>query len=76
MGDEVDGSKDDMETKMGKKKKKVDRKKYIPFKVCWCLPIIPRLKRLFANTGTTKLMSWHTKERTKDAMLKHPTDSP
>lgn len=37
----------------------------VPFKVVWYLPIIPRLKRLFANPKEAKRMRWHKEERKK-----------
>ncbi|XP_023756321.1 uncharacterized protein LOC111904846 [Lactuca sativa] len=46
-----------------------------PAKVLWYLPIIPRLKRLFANAKDAKLMRWHA-ERTIDNKIRHVADSP
>ena len=40
----------------------------------WYFPIIPRLKRLFVNKKSTKLMRWHAKRHVNDGKLKHPTD--
>ena len=80
--DEVmdDSSKDDLETESGKKNKKKKKKKKanqdVPIIVCWYLPIVPRLKRLFANPDTSKLMRWHAEECIKDNKLWHPADSP
>ena len=34
-----------------------------PTKVCWYLPIIPRFKRLFANTDDAKNLTWHAYDR-------------
>ncbi|XP_027362812.1 uncharacterized protein LOC113870421 [Abrus precatorius] len=43
-------------------------------KVLWYLPIVFRLKRLFANADNAKLMRWHEDERKCDGQLRHPTD--
>ncbi|KAL6646663.1 hypothetical protein ACP70R_015740 [Stipagrostis hirtigluma subsp. patula] len=45
-----------------------------PRKVVWYLPIIPRLKRLFANEKEAKLLRWHKEGRKNDGMLRHPAD--
>ena len=47
-----------------------------PAKLLWYLPIIPRLKRLFANEKDAKLLRWHSDERKKDGKLRHVADSP
>ncbi|XP_028242242.1 uncharacterized protein LOC114420582 [Glycine soja] len=47
-----------------------------PAKVCWYLPIIPRLKRLFANGEDAKNLTWHADSRKSDGLLRHPADSP
>ena len=73
--DMADDSEDEMDTEASRKKKKLDRKD-IPVKVSWYQPIIPRLKRLYANPDTAKLMRWHAEERIEDDMLRHPADSP
>ncbi|XP_068503686.1 uncharacterized protein [Phaseolus vulgaris] len=44
-------------------------------KVVWYLPIIPRLKRLFANTDDAKNLRWHADNRKSDGILRHPADS-
>ena len=41
----------------------------------WYLPVIPRLKRLFANPKEARLLRWNSKERKKDGKLRHPADS-
>ena len=65
------------EKEMGKKKKNRRKKRSeIPIKVCWYLPIVPRLKRLFANPDTSKLMRWHAENRSTDRKMRHPADSP
>nr|XP_027193555.1 uncharacterized protein LOC101504995 [Cicer arietinum] len=46
-----------------------------PAKVLWYLPIVPRFKRLFANTNDAKNARWHAHERKRDGQLRHPTDS-
>ncbi|XP_071726769.1 uncharacterized protein [Rutidosis leptorrhynchoides] len=45
-----------------------------PVKVLWYFPIIPRLKRLFANTKTAKLLHWHAEEHKKDGKIRHVAD--
>ncbi|GJS67329.1 hypothetical protein Tco_0681893 [Tanacetum coccineum] len=47
-----------------------------PAKILWYLPIIPRLKQLFANEKDAKLLRWHSDERKKDGKLRHVADSP
>ena len=71
-----DSDDDDMDTDQANKKKKKPGRKDIPVKVCWFLPVTPRLERLFANPDTAKLMRWHEEERIRDGMLRHPADSP
>jgi len=46
-----------------------------PAKVVWYLPIIPRLKHLFANTNDAKNLRWHVDNRKCDGLLCHPVDS-
>ena len=46
-----------------------------PTKVVWYLPIIPRLKRLFANADDAKNLRWHADNRKCDGLLRHPADS-
>jgi len=46
-----------------------------PMKVMCYLPIIPRMKRLFANPNNAKNLRWHADERKCDGMYRHPTDS-
>ena len=46
-----------------------------PAKVVWYLPIIPRLKRLFANVDDAKNLRWHADNRKCDGLLRHPADS-
>ena len=52
-----------------------ETKKGPPAKVAWYFPIIPRLKRFFANPKEAKLLRWHSEERKKDGMLRHLADS-
>lgn len=52
-----------------------DRNKRPPEKVVRYFPIIPFLKRLFANEKTTKLMRWHAEQRLNDGKVRHPTDA-
>ena len=46
-----------------------------PAKMLWYLPVIPRLKRLFANPKEARLLHWHSEERKKDGKLRHPAGS-
>ena len=71
-----DDSDDDMNTEEANKKNKKPHKRDIPVKVCWYLPIIPRLKRLYTKPDMAKLMRWHAEGRIDDGMLRHPDDSP
>ena len=43
--------------------------------MAWYFPIIPRLKRFFANPKEAKLLRWHSEERKKDGMIRHLADS-
>jgi hypothetical protein len=52
----------------------IDQNKRPPKKVVWYFPIMPRLKRLFANEKIAELMRWHAKERMNDGKLRHPAD--
>ena len=49
-------------------------KKGISFKVFWYLPLIPRLRHLFANPRETKRLQWHHDERIADRFMRHPKD--
>jgi hypothetical protein len=46
-----------------------------PAKVVWYLPVIPRLKRLFANKNEAKLLRWHAEGRKNDGVMRHPADA-
>jgi len=46
-----------------------------PIKVMWYLPIISRMKRLFANPNDAKNHKWHADERKCDAMYPHSANS-
>jgi Transposase family tnp2 len=46
-----------------------------PVKVLRYFPIIPRLKRLYATSGTSGLMTWHHENKSTDGMVRHPADS-
>jgi hypothetical protein len=52
---------------------KGDRNKSPPMKVVWYFPIIPYLKRSFANVEMAKLMRWHAEDRLVDGKLKTPS---
>ena len=45
-----------------------------PFKVVWYLPLIPRLRHLFANPREAKRLRWHHRERIADRYMRHPKD--
>lgn len=45
-----------------------------PAKILRYFPLIPRLKRLYANEQTASDMRWHDEGRTKDGLLRHPAD--
>ncbi|GJT63701.1 hypothetical protein Tco_1015181 [Tanacetum coccineum] len=47
-----------------------------PAKMLWYLPIIPRLKKLYANPKDAKLLRWHAEERKNDGKMRHVADSP
>ncbi|XP_056688370.1 uncharacterized protein [Spinacia oleracea] len=42
----------------------------------WYLPVVPRLKRLFANAKDAEKLTWHADGRNKDGILRHAADSP
>ncbi|KAI9185669.1 hypothetical protein LWI28_009451 [Acer negundo] len=45
-------------------------------KVLWYFPPIPRFKRMFQSSGTSKNLIWHANEKEIDGMMCHPSDSP
>nr|GEW18340.1 transposon protein, putative, CACTA, En/Spm sub-class [Tanacetum cinerariifolium] len=47
-----------------------------PAKILWYLPIIHRLKKLYANPKDAKMLHWHAEERKKDEKIRHVADSP
>ncbi|GJT80583.1 mutator type transposase [Tanacetum coccineum] len=47
-----------------------------PAKLLWYLPIIPRLKKLYADPKDAKLLRWHAEERKNDRKIRHVVDSP
>nr|GEV64733.1 hypothetical protein [Tanacetum cinerariifolium] len=47
-----------------------------PAKMLWYLPIIPRLKKLYANPKDAKLLRWHAEEHKTDGNMRHVADSP
>ena len=49
--------------------------KKIPALVMWYLPVVDRLRSLFANPDDAKLMSWHASDEQKnDGKLHHLAD--
>ena len=47
----------------------------VPSKVFWYFPPIPRFKRMFQSSKTTKHLIWHAKDKEYDGKLRHPSDS-
>nr|GEW89631.1 hypothetical protein [Tanacetum cinerariifolium] len=47
-----------------------------PAKMLWYLPIIPRLKKLYANPKDAKLLCWHAEEHKTNGKMRHVADSP
>ena len=48
----------------------------IPALVIWYLPVVDRLRCLFANPDDAELMTWHASdERKDDGKLRHPADA-
>ncbi|KAL6211328.1 hypothetical protein ACLB2K_016555 [Fragaria x ananassa] len=45
-------------------------------KTLWYFPLIPRFRRMFQSTVSTKELIWHARGRKKDGMMRHPGDSP
>ena len=58
----------------GKYKLDDEIKTGIPFKVVWYLPLIPRLRCLFANPREAKRLWWHHGERIMDRFMRHLED--
>jgi hypothetical protein len=50
------------------------KSKEVPFKRMHYLPLIPRLKRLYASTSTTEYMTWHHRYRRSPGVIQHPSD--
>jgi len=44
-------------------------KKGPPAKVVWYFPIIPQLKRFYANVNNAKSLTWHANGRRCDGLL-------
>ncbi|KAH7846799.1 hypothetical protein Vadar_018298 [Vaccinium darrowii] len=63
----------DSEPNSSTSSKKVKRK---AAKVLRWLPVKPRLQRLYMTLETTEAIQWHSKGRTKDPKMRHPTDTP
>ena len=51
------------------------RRKGGPRKVFLYFPIIPHLKRWFANQKESQLLRWHKEEHKEDGMIRYPSDS-
>ncbi|XP_020266948.1 uncharacterized protein LOC109842490 [Asparagus officinalis] len=63
--------KDDVANDSNQLTKKVHN---VPVKVLRYFPLKPRVQRLFMCSQTAKSMSWHSKERIEDGILRHPAD--
>ncbi|GKV52344.1 hypothetical protein SLEP1_g58932 [Rubroshorea leprosula] len=53
----------------------IKKKKPKAAKILRWFPLIPRLQRLYMSSKTAALMRCHDEERTKDGLIRHPTDS-
>ncbi|KAM6593613.1 hypothetical protein CsatA_001316 [Cannabis sativa] len=58
-----------------KTNKSEEKRKLIPQKVMWYLPLIPRLKRLYRSSEHSANLIWHDTKRVRDGKLRHPADS-
>ncbi|CAK8577710.1 unnamed protein product [Lathyrus sativus] len=55
--------------------KAIDRKqKRVAVKSMFYLPIIPRLKRLFASMHSASQMTWHHTNKTSSGIMRHPSN--
>ncbi|XP_052188767.1 uncharacterized protein LOC127799085 [Diospyros lotus] len=50
------------------------RRKDVPIKRMWYLPITPRLQRLYASKTTAGEMRWHYENPREPGVLSHPSD--
>ncbi|KAL0434254.1 UNVERIFIED_CONTAM: hypothetical protein Slati_2759700 [Sesamum latifolium] len=46
-----------------------------PYAVLRCLPITPRLQRLYASQATAEQMTWHANHQTEEGSMCHPSDA-
>ena len=56
------------------KSESTSRGKGVPLKSMHYLPLIPRLKRLYASMSSAAHMRWHYVNRMADGVLCHPSD--
>jgi predicted amino acid-binding ACT domain protein len=49
--------------------------KEVPFQRMHYLPLIPRLKRLYASKNSAHHMTWHYKHQQEKGVLEHPSDA-
>ncbi|KAL3509899.1 hypothetical protein ACH5RR_029300 [Cinchona calisaya] len=56
-------------------KKRGRRSKPVPYKWMHYLPLIPRLKRLYASSRSAKHMRWHAENMRDPSVVYHPSDS-
>ncbi|CAL5192329.1 unnamed protein product [Lathyrus oleraceus] len=55
--------------------KAINRKqKHVAVKSMFYLPIIPRLKRMFASMHSASQMTWHHTNQTSSGTMRHPSD--
>jgi hypothetical protein len=53
------------------------RRKPVPRKFMFCLPIVLRLQRMYASLQTARKMTWHSEnveKRRSSGELRHPSD--
>ncbi|KAG8375877.1 hypothetical protein BUALT_Bualt09G0004800 [Buddleja alternifolia] len=55
------------------KPRKRGARKQVPFKVLHYLPLIPRLKRLYASSYTCENMVWHAQNHCEEGSMSHPS---
>jgi hypothetical protein len=65
--------------KCGGPRFKDERRRKMPLKVLRHFPLIPRLQRMFRSPSISKLMLWHSENRSNrdggDNLVRHPCDS-
>ena len=51
-------------------------KEWVPAKVLWYFPPIPRFRWMFGTKKIAKELTWHSNGREFDSCMHHPVDSP